>query len=531
MFKMPRCLRKKNQVSVVEDESQLCSISSASSQKSSVEKPPGRTPWLHRLFGRPVFLLSRQKSEREREERGQRSGHQQRVTSSDAPANQQPEKKTRWRCRVFDCCRRNRRVAPAADDQGDDGEQRIPQKPQRSPVKATDGTLTADEVDEVVEFDALTEEEEEAVTKTEKKAANRKHELHRLTSFLLSGYRTLANQDSSSNSAKTHHVRHGDVMTSQRLRGQQVDWFGFPNPAQICYMNSSLQSLFTLKDFITDIMCQVEVWGSVPQAELIRRLMNITLLHRSVDVRDKLQALFMFKSALSVQAQEFQDFNQKDAHELLTTLLDQMRSLSPALQEAAARVGRSYRCPVEDHFEFQMKNTRICKRCGARTTREEDFNNLSLDLVPGASVQQMLQDYLKETDLDFRCDCGANTSGQQSTFVNLPKVLMLHLKRFSFTPFLQLEKLRHPVELFRELLVTSSQADGWYSLVSVISHLGSGGEQGHYISDGVHPDVELDDLADRWLIYNDSEVTETKGASVCERRQRDAYILFYQRRM
>ncbi|XP_067460627.1 ubiquitin carboxyl-terminal hydrolase 46-like isoform X3 [Thunnus thynnus] len=495
MFKMPRCLRKKNQVSVVEDESQLCSISSASSQKSSVEKPPGRTPWLHRLFGRPV-------SEREREERGQRSGHQQRVTSSDAPANQQPEKKTRWRCRVFDCCRRNRRVAPAADDQGDDGEQRIPQKPQRSPVKATDGTLTADEVDEVVEFDALTEEEEEAVTKTEKKAANRKHELHRLTSFLLSGYRTLTNQDSSSNSAKTHHVRHGDVMTSQRLRGQQVDWFGFPNPAQICYMNSSLQSLFTLKDFITDIMCQVEVWGSVSQAELIRRLMNIALLHRSVDVRDKLQALFMFKSALSVQAQEFQDFNQKDAHELLTTLLDQMRSLSPALQEAAARVGRSYRCPVEDHFEFQMKNTRICKRCGARTTREEDFNNLSLDLVPGASVQQMLQDYLKETDLDF-----------------------------SFTPFLQLEKLRYPVELFRELLVTSSQADGWYSLVSVISHLGSGGEQGHYISDGVHPDVELDDLADRWLIYNDSEVTETKGASVCERRQRDAYILFYQRRM
>ena len=91
------------------------------------------------------------------------------------------------------------------------------------------------------------------------------------------------------------------------------------------------------------------------------------------------------------------------------------------------------------------------------------------------------------------------------------RVLMLHLKRFSFTPFLQLEKLRYPVELFRELLVTSSQvrnnspeskykvnmwsvctgvlyvcvvdcvppqADGWYSLVSVISHLGSGGEQG-----------------------------------------------------
>ena len=34
---------------------------------------------------------------------------------------------------------------------------------------------------------------------------------------------------------------------------------------------------------------------------------------------------------------------------------------------------------------------------------------------------------------------------------------MLHLKRFTFTPLWQLRKLRDPVQLFRELLVTSSQ--------------------------------------------------------------------------
>ncbi|XP_059199177.1 ubiquitin carboxyl-terminal hydrolase 37-like isoform X1 [Centropristis striata] len=178
-----------------------------------------------------------------------------------------------------------------------------------------------------------------------------------------------------------------------------------------------------------------------------------------------------------------------------------------------------------------MQNTRTCKSCGAQSTRQEDFSNLSLNLAAGGSVQQMLQDYLMETELDFHCECGGNKSGQQSTFATLPKVLMLYLKRFQFTPFLQLEKLSDPIDLYRELLVTSAQADGWYSLASVISHLGSGGNEGHYVSDGMHPDTQLDDPADLWLTFNDTKVTESTGAAVCKQRQRTAYVLFYQRRV
>lgn len=54
---------------------------------------------------------------------------------------------------------------------------------------------------------------------------------------------------------------------------------------------------------------------------------------------------------------------------------------------------------------------------------------------------------------------------------------------------------------------------------------------GHYLSDGLHPDVELDDPGDRWLTYNDSEVIDIQGASVCEQREKNAYVLFYQRRV
>lgn len=54
---------------------------------------------------------------------------------------------------------------------------------------------------------------------------------------------------------------------------------------------------------------------------------------------------------------------------------------------------------------------------------------------------------------------------------------------------------------------------------------------GHYVSDGVYSEADVDDPSDLWLTYNDSLVTQTTGASVCEQRQQTAYILFYQRRV
>ncbi len=52
----------------------------------------------------------------------------------------------------------------------------------------------------------------------------------------------------------------------------------------------------------------------------------------------------------------------QDAHEFLTSVLEQMRCLGPQLQMTAASVGTTYSCPVEDHLVFKMANTRTCKR-------------------------------------------------------------------------------------------------------------------------------------------------------------------------
>ncbi|CAJ1064459.1 ubiquitin carboxyl-terminal hydrolase 37-like isoform X2 [Xyrichtys novacula] len=233
----------------------------------------------------------------------------------------------------------------------------------------------------------------------------------------------------------TDEVSQSSVPQSElSLAYQQIN-LGFPNPAQICYMNSSLQSLLTLT----------------------RYFMDIVRLRDGGDTHLKLSALGKFKWLLSIQAPEFADHHQKDAHEFLTAVLGQIRDLAAPLRQVAAILGRSYRCPVESNLLFRMQNCRKCKRCGSASVREEEFLNLSLDLIPGGSVQQMLQEYEKDTDLEFNCECGGTTSAQCSTFTTLPNFLVLQMKRFQFTESYELVKRHDPVDLTRELIVTSSQ--------------------------------------------------------------------------
>ncbi len=78
---------------------------------------------------------------------------------------------------------------------------------------------------------------------------------------------------------------------------------------------------------------------------------------------------------------------------------------------------------------FKMQSTRTYKSCGAGSTREEEYKNLSLNILPGGG--NLLKDCLKETELVYRCQCGDTTSHQCMSFVNLPagvapKVLHLY---------------------------------------------------------------------------------------------------------
>ncbi|KAA8587646.1 hypothetical protein FQN60_016508, partial [Etheostoma spectabile] len=98
----------------------------------------------------------------------------------------------------------------------------------------------------------------------------------------------------------------------------------------------------------------------------------------------------------------------------------------------------------------------------------------------------------QEKELEFSCECGGRTSSYRSSFSTLPQVLIMQLKRFRFSPSLELEKADEPVTLLRDL---------------------GGSCYRHYICDGVHPDDSPDDPRDRWLSFNDSVVFRTSGSA------------------
>ncbi|XP_059186543.1 ubiquitin carboxyl-terminal hydrolase 29-like isoform X1 [Centropristis striata] len=310
---------------------------------------------------------------------------------------------------------------------------------------------------------------------------------------------------------------------------EELVCLGFPNLAQTCYMNSTLQGLLTLRPFVHDIIKQKKVWMSHPGSKVLRRFVDVGHSHFNGNKRETKSVLAAFKDAVAEFNSEFKDHQQKDAHEFLSSLLNQMKSLNFDLQESAVNMGFNYTCPVDAHITFQMLSTRTCKGCGKQSMREEDYINLSLDLVHGGSVNQCLKDYLKLDQLEYRCECGAEQSTQRPSFLTLPNVLILQLKRFSFTKTYDLVKVQSPVVLSRELLVNpessvAEQTTTRYSLVSIVSHLGSTANSGHYICDGAY---RPGDNKDRWLTYNDKHVSETTGASVCHNRQQTAYLLFY----
>jgi len=114
-------------------------------------------------------------------------------------------------------------------------------------------------------------------------------------------------------------------------------------------------------------------------------------------------------------------------------------------------------------------------------------------------------------------------ASKQTVIESLPKVLIFHLKRFSFHEGTQkiskfVEFPEHLV-LNHRFLANSNLAlhQRQYELFAVITHLGKTASDGHYICD-----VKRNN---QWILFDDSFVSNQQIDKVLSRT---AYILLYQ---
>ncbi|KAF9117193.1 hypothetical protein BGX27_000042 [Mortierella sp. AM989] len=173
------------------------------------------------------------------------------------------------------------------------------------------------------------------------------------------------------------------------------------------------------------------------------------------------------------------------------------------------------------YFQSQVK----CMKCGYESNTFETYLDVSLDIRGAESVQKAFRDFTKPEILSksnqYKCDrCKTLVDARkQMTIYDAPKILCVHLKRFTFTG----QKINRHVafetrlELNSVMSINKKHPELSYSLYAVLVHAGGSCHSGHYYcyvksSNGI------------WYSMNDSHVSVVSLQTVLKQ---NAYMLFY----
>ncbi|KAF9165829.1 Ubiquitin carboxyl-terminal hydrolase 29 [Actinomortierella ambigua] len=231
----------------------------------------------------------------------------------------------------------------------------------------------------------------------------------------------------------------------------------------------------------------------------------------------------------------------EDAQVFLEELLNQSR------QSIRARAINEY--PFVGKFECDIDHRLVCMTCGKERIHTEQNQILSLDLQErtraskqkAATIQSLLPRFFSPQEISFYCDaCEGEKAVAHRTVSRLPKVLVLHLKRF------QRDERDHswtndePVTLEDSLLLDQyCNAEALGSALRFDEGLGSGHDQYptiHYILDSDDEEnptqlpsntIDLvedsdEELQYRWAIEDSIRVQSLSQSSVSYEEHEDS---------
>ncbi|XP_065507942.1 ubiquitin carboxyl-terminal hydrolase 2 isoform X2 [Caloenas nicobarica] len=330
---------------------------------------------------------------------------------------------------------------------------------------------------------------------------------------------------------------------------------GLRNLGNTCFMNSILQCLSNTK----------ELRDYCLQNQYLRDLNNNSRMRTALmsEFAKLIQLLWTsspnesvspseFKTQIQRYAPRFVGYNQQDAQEFLRFLLDGLHSevnrvlVRPRAStdtldhlpddEKSRQMWRRYQeredSRISDLFVGQLKSSLTCSECGYCSTAFDPFWDLSLPIPKKSYGEVTLMDCLrlftKEDVLDGDekptcCRCKARTRcTKKFSIQKFPKILVLHLKRFSearirtskLTTFVNFQLKDLDLREF----ASQSCNHAIYNLYAVSNHSGTT-MGGHYTAYCKNP------VSSEWHSFNDSRVTPLSSSHV---RSSDAYLLFYE---
>lgn len=312
----------------------------------------------------------------------------------------------------------------------------------------------------------------------------------------------------------------------------KVPLHGFSNIGNTCYFNALTQALFASSGFrrVVDGMLfnkdlpfnLASVFSSffetlqstsVEKQAVIETKDFFDEVQKLLDLKSKLcdEELKYFKGADFVKSRHFSeeiaDHNlEHDSSELLTYILELIRIES---EHRGTDVASNF----DKQFQIVERTSTECSKCKRSSGSQNSSNILEVDLSSD-SLDACLADMLKtETlSLENRWNCGTpgckGTTARKFSFVTLPQVLFVQLKRF-LTPEIKVQKQI----TYAEKMNIGKKS---YQLKSVISHHGDSLNAGHYTASVLGPDG-------RWYSANDKEILGPMAFGV----ENDAYMLVY----
>uniref|UniRef100_A0A914LGQ4 Ubiquitin carboxyl-terminal hydrolase n=1 Tax=Meloidogyne incognita TaxID=6306 RepID=A0A914LGQ4_MELIC len=193
--------------------------------------------------------------------------------------------------------------------------------------------------------------------------------------------------------------------------------------------------------------------------------------------------------------------------------------------------------PVNDIFNLLTVSVLQCKSCSTRSACFEGLNQISVELPHNNlesgrifRLKECLNTHFSTTTLDTPWDCPCCKSKQTATRTtkiwSLPKILIIHLKRFSFNSgrFVKNEVDVHfDIENFDLAPYTHSKStflqNKEYNLFAVTNHTGTL-NSGHYTSNVKNLQNE-----NEWLHFDDENCTRIRNISSIVTKH--AFLLYY----